>query len=252
MNNLININESGRSSAKELYEFLGLNKVNFARWCHSNIVNNKFSEEGADYICEVFMDEESMPNGGIVGRQRVDYSLSNDFAKKLCMISPSVRGEQARNYYIAVEKQFNSKITQVSTSERFDMSMKGAEFAIRILRPSQASQIKMIETVHKNYGLATNLLPSYTEESLTRSATDLLNEHGKPMSPIAFNKALLKLGILEEQQRPTRGNLPPKKFKVLTQEYFGKNLISPANERETQVHWYPEKFKELLRLAVGA
>ena len=252
MNNLININEKGRSSARELYEFLGLNSANFSHWCQRNIVNNKFSEEGVDYIYELVVQDEVMPRGGTAEKQRADYSLSNDFAKKLCMISPSARGEQARNYYIAVEKQFNSKITQVSTSERFDMSMKGAEFAIRILRPSQASQIKMIETVHKNYGLATNLLPSYTEEKLTRSATDLLIEHGKPMSPIAFNKALLKLGILEEQQRPTRGNLPPKKFKVLTQEYFGKNLINHANERETQVHWYPEKFEELLRLAVGA
>lgn len=244
MNNLISINEKGQCTARELYEFLGLNSKNFSRWCQSNIVNNKFSEDGVDYI-PFFLNEECG------GQYTVNYELSMDFAKKLCMISPSAKGEAARNYFIEVERRYKAKAT-VTPIQHLEMSMLATEYAIKILRPSQASQIKMLTTVHNNHGLPTNTLPSYTEESLTRSATDLLNEHGKPMSPIAFNKALLKLGILEEHQRPTRGNLPPKKFKVLTQEYFGKNLINHANERETQVHWYPEKFKELLRLAVGA
>lgn len=43
-----------------------------------------------------------------------DYRLTIDFAKKLCMVSKSERGEQARNYFIEVEKRYK-QITDATT-----------------------------------------------------------------------------------------------------------------------------------------
>jgi anti-repressor protein len=62
MNNLINesnqtpieialqIDGNGMTTARKLYEFLELAKGQFSRWCKTNILENTFAEEGADYI----------------------------------------------------------------------------------------------------------------------------------------------------------------------------------------------------------
>ena len=105
MNELIKVDEKGKTTARELYEFLELRLGDFSRWCKSNIDDNQFAEENKDY--EVFRINEENPQGGRPGK---DYLLSIDFAKKLCMISKSKRGEQARDYFIEVEKRFKQQV----------------------------------------------------------------------------------------------------------------------------------------------
>ncbi len=102
MNKLININDNGKVTARELYDFLGMDKSNFSRWAKANIDNNIYAEELIDFIPFV-IDDERNPN------PMTDYELSIDFAKKLCMVSKSERGEQARNYFIAVEKMYKEQ-----------------------------------------------------------------------------------------------------------------------------------------------
>lgn len=99
MNELIKINPDGRTTSKELYEFLGLDQSNYAKWCKANIVNNGFAEENMDWGLLVLHDEK------LNYRPSQNYWLTIAFAKKLCMISPTERGEQARNYFIEVEKR---------------------------------------------------------------------------------------------------------------------------------------------------
>lgn len=109
MNSLIKIQDNGRISAKDLYEFLELDKSNFTRWAKSNIEDNQFASENTDYLRLVIHDET--PTGGRV--ERADFSLSIDFAKKLCMISKSPRGEEARDYFIEVEKRYKEQLAQL-------------------------------------------------------------------------------------------------------------------------------------------
>lgn len=99
MNDLIKIDESGKTTARELYEFLQLRPGDFSRWCKSNIVENQFAVENVDYF-------PFRMNAECGGQATTNYYLSIDFAKKLCMVSKSERGEQARNYFIEVEKRF--------------------------------------------------------------------------------------------------------------------------------------------------
>jgi phage anti-repressor protein len=109
MNELIKVDSSGMTTAKELYEFLELNISNFSKWCKTNIVDNKFAEENVDWLRLVLNDET--PTGGKI--ERIDYSVTIDFAKKLCMVSKSLKGEQARNYFIEIEKRYISSSKQV-------------------------------------------------------------------------------------------------------------------------------------------
>ncbi|SDD88286.1 antA/AntB antirepressor family protein [Sporomusa acidovorans] len=108
MNQLIKIDNSGKTTAKELYDFLGLNSAVYARWCKTNIVENQFAIEGTDY----FPFNMNVECGG---QASTNYYLTIDFAKKLCMVSKSERGEQARNYFIEVEKRYKQVAESFTT-----------------------------------------------------------------------------------------------------------------------------------------
>ena len=46
---VLGIDENGMTTAKKLYEFLELDKSQYARWCRCNITGNEFAEENTDY-----------------------------------------------------------------------------------------------------------------------------------------------------------------------------------------------------------
>lgn len=91
-------NKNGKPlvSARELYTFLGLSSFQFVRWSGKNVRNNPFAEEGKDFQGYNIMLE---------GNNVIDYALSLDFAKRLCMLARTYKGEQARNYFIECEKK---------------------------------------------------------------------------------------------------------------------------------------------------
>lgn len=86
------------TTARKLYEFLGLNPAVYARWYKSNILENPFAEEGVDF--EVLDINVENPKGG---RPTQDFKLTANFAKKLSMQGKTERAEQAREYFIRVE-----------------------------------------------------------------------------------------------------------------------------------------------------
>lgn len=104
----LQVDGEGRTTARKLYEFLDLAKGQFSRWCKINILESAFAENEVDYL-RFDIDVET-PTGGIVKRD--DYRLTASFAKKLAMGCHNSKGEQARNYFIAVE----DKLKEVATS----------------------------------------------------------------------------------------------------------------------------------------
>ena len=97
----LGIDAGGMTTARKLYGFLELAPQNFARWCKRNILDNDFATENEDYL-RLFLKEET-PTGGNI--QREDYKLSAGFAKKLSMQSKTVKGEQARQYFLKIEEK---------------------------------------------------------------------------------------------------------------------------------------------------
>lgn len=102
------VDADGKTSARKVYKFLELADGQFTRWAKTNITENGFAIENEDYI-RVDIDVET-PTGGIVKRE--DYKLTAGFAKKLCMTSHTERGEEARNYFIEVEKKLQELAIQ--------------------------------------------------------------------------------------------------------------------------------------------
>jgi len=104
MNDIIRIDFNGKQqptvSGRELHEFLGV-ETRYNDW-FPRMVEYGFSE-GADFY-------SILSNGDGFGKAatRTDHALTLDMAKELCMIQRTERGKEARQYFIQVEKDFNS------------------------------------------------------------------------------------------------------------------------------------------------
>jgi len=125
LNELIKIDGSNKITARELYDFLELAEGQFARWAKTNIESNTFYDEGIDWE-----GVDMVSNGN----QCKDYKLTIDFSKHLAMSSLSLKGKQARQYFIAVEEKFKSTYKpQLDSKFLFQMATQLEDKENRIL-----------------------------------------------------------------------------------------------------------------------
>lgn len=100
MNELLNVNFDAQTvSARELHERLHIGtRFNdwFPRMCEYGF------EEGKEYYSKMSKTSESG------GRPYVDYDISVDMAKQICMIQRTPEGKQCRQYLIDLEKAWNT------------------------------------------------------------------------------------------------------------------------------------------------
>lgn len=103
MNELIKVTYDGEEptvSARELHVGLEI-KTNFTTW-FDRMCEYGFNE--SDYV-KCFPNLESGCNGG---QNMIDYQISVDMAKQLCMIQRSEKGKLYRQYFIDLEKAWNT------------------------------------------------------------------------------------------------------------------------------------------------
>lgn len=121
-----------------------------------------------------------------------------------------------------------------------------AEAISRNLRLNEASRLGMYQSIAEPYRLA---IPQYVESrGVTKALKDLLEDMHSPYSAIKFNQMLEAQGYIETKTRPSIGG-SIKRFKSITDKglAYGENLQSPRNQKETQPHWYADRFAELYR-----
>ena len=137
---LISINSNKTVNARNLYKFLELASGQFARWAKSNIVENKFAEQEVDY--------EGVDTV-VEGNNVIDYELSIEFAKKLCMVSHTKRGEQARQYFIECERRLKGQEQPVTLEQQMAQGLLAAQKLLDTTR-LELAQTKQIVNVKVN------------------------------------------------------------------------------------------------------
>ncbi|MET0017160.1 antA/AntB antirepressor family protein [Oscillibacter sp.] len=103
MNELIKVtydNDRPLVSARELHDFLEVG-ADFPHW-FARMCEYGFTE-GSDY--RTFLTDRS---DGLPGKPRQDAMLCMDMAKEICMIQRNEKGKQARQYFLKLEKDWNS------------------------------------------------------------------------------------------------------------------------------------------------
>jgi len=161
-------------------------------------------------------------------------------------VLPSIR----KTGQYAVSAPNNSKIVgELAILECFD----------RLLKPAASSKMMMLAQIAANNGLDAKFLPGYAIDAApdatggssmpTKAVTALIKEHAISSTAPAFNRALAEHGYLKTlQRRNSKGETVD--FWSVTEKglKYGKNLTSPQCPRETQPHWYVDRFLELAAL----
>lgn len=93
-------NDQPLVSARDLHEFLEVG-ARFNDW-FPRMCEYGFSD-GNDYYS--FLSNRS---DGLPGKQRQDAALTIDMAKEICMLQRNDKGKQARQYFLQLEKDWNS------------------------------------------------------------------------------------------------------------------------------------------------
>ena len=90
-------------NSREIYEHLEVS-TRYNDWIQRAIEKYDF-EAGVDYV---LLKNEKNPEGG---RPSIDYIVTIDMAKELCMVSNTSKGKETRRYFIEVEKRANKPMT---------------------------------------------------------------------------------------------------------------------------------------------
>lgn len=207
MQELIRVQEHellGQSvDARQLWEFLE-SKQDFSTWLKNRIEKYDFIE-GQDFfnnkkvvidqsvtaekLLHNFMDTENQQVTANSGNCK-DYTLSIDMAKELSMVERNEKGKEARQYFIACEKQLNNISTAnnlINTNTIIDRYLLAKE---NILDEQQRlDQLKLeIETNIENVAVALNSTITTTVATTTTTAT-----YNKIDTPTAFVIDFLKI-----------------------------------------------------------
>lgn len=129
----------------------------------------------------------------------------------------------------------------------------------RLLKPAASCQMAMLTKIAQNNGLDPKFLPGYAVDAApdatggssmpTKAVTSLIKENAISSTAAAFNRALAAHGFLKTMTR-VNSKRETVEFWGVTDKglKYGKNLTSPQCPRETQPHWYVDRFLELADL----
>lgn len=200
MHNLINVtlneNQEPVVSGRQLHQVLGV-KTEYKKW-FSRMTEYGFAEN------EDFVKVTQKCLTSSTGQNMTDHVLKLDMAKEIAMIQRTDKGKEVRQYFIQVEKDFNSP-------EKI------------MARALKIADRKIISLEHKNEALQLELeearkqtdyldLILQTKDMLT--TTQIAQDYG--MSANKFNQILKQVGI----QRKVNGQW------ILYTKYQGKGYIA--------------------------
>ena len=169
MNVLIPINydaEQPTVSARELHTGLEISR-RFSVWFETN---SQGFVENEDYT-SVLIGTEVQNNGGIQKRELQDYSLSVDMAKHICLMSRTEKGKQIRQYFIDLEKAWNTP------EQIMARALKVADKRIELLKQDNAVLAQDVERMRPKEIFADAVAASHTS-ILIGELAKLLKQNG--------------------------------------------------------------------------
>src|SRR5690625_2126706 len=177
MNQLISTKENQNGeiiiSARELYDFLEVNTP-FRKW-FPRMTEYGFVE-GQDYTTDFFVHPANK-------QETKDYLLRLDMAKEISMIQRTEKGKQARQYFLNLEKMWNSP----------EMVMKRA----LQIADKQVEQLKLENKMYEQRIAEYEPKVTYVDEILKSTDAILISQIAEDygMSAQRMNKMLNDFGI---------------------------------------------------------
>lgn len=196
----LNENQEPIVSGRELHEALEVKtayKDWFPRMCEYGFT------EGIDF-CSILSESTG-------GRPETNHAIKLDMAKEIAMIQRNDKGKQVRQYFIQVEKDFNSPEKVMARALKF------AEQRLNVLQVENAQQKHMIETQRPKVLFADSVESSETS-ILIGDLAKLIKQNGHDIGQnrlfewLRNNDYLIKSG--ERKNMPTQKSMDMKLFEV--------------------------------------
>lgn len=179
----INENQEQVVSGRYLHEFLEVG-TEYAKW-FSRMCEYGFTE-GNDFNSVVF-DEVRLEGNREVKRTLQNHIMKLDMAKELCMLARNEKGKQARQYFIQIERDWNSP------EKTMARALVLADKKIKQLVTFNAQQSQVINELQPKATYYDLVLQNKTLLSVTKIAKD----YG--MSAMKLNSLLHDEGIQFKQ-----------------------------------------------------
>lgn len=169
-------NDEQYVSGRDLHMFLDINtRYNdwFKRMCEYGFVEN------VDYIA--ITQKRVTAQGNEI--KQTDHNLSIEMAKQLCMLARNEKGREAREYFIEVEKEWNSPEKVMSRALKIANNVINEQ---KVLIACQEQQIAEFKPV-KDY--VDRILSTKSTMTITQIAADY------DLSAVKLNKILHEAGL---------------------------------------------------------
>ena len=202
MNELLKINyeaEQPTVSARDLHEALEIN-TRFNDW-FSRMAEYGF-ENGVDF--NLLKNEKVRLEGNReVKRDIMDYQISVDMAKQICMIQRSEKGKQYRQYFIDLEKAWNTP------EQIFARALKMADQKIEKLIETNAGLLEDVERMRPKEIFA-DAVKASTSSILIGDLAKLLRQNGVDTGQKRLFEQLRNEGYL--MKTGSSRNMPKQKY----------------------------------------
>lgn len=202
MNELLKINyeaEQPTVSARDLHEALEIN-TRFNDW-FSRMAEYGF-ENGVDF--NLLKNEKVRLEGNReVKRDIMDYQISVDMAKQICMIQRSEKGKQYRQYFIDLEKAWNTP------EQIFARALKMADQKIEKLKETNAGLLEDVERMCPKEIFA-DAVKASTSSILIGDLAKLLRQNGVDIGQKRLFEYLRNHGYLIKR-KGSDWNMPTQK-----------------------------------------
>ncbi len=187
MNELMISNFDGadmKVSGRHLHMFLQV-KTEYMKWVERYFEPFGFIE-GVDYSSNL-----TNRSDGKAGKPQTNHELTLDMAKELCMLQRTDKGKEARQYFIQIEKEWNSPeklMARALIAANKQLEFKSQQ--VKELTETCSQQQQMIGELKPKADYVDRILKSDSLVTITQIAKD----YG--MSGKAMNKALHDLHII--------------------------------------------------------
>ena len=187
------------------------------------------------------------------GKERPMFIMNRDGFTLLAM---GFNGKKALDFKIAYINAFNKMEEAIKKGlientqkdqDDFDDKKRFIEWSASFLGVNDAGKLMMARKLAAEYGMD-KYLPDYVEsKGQLHSATYLLKKYGCNFSATTFNTCAHTTGLIKKMERKGKGGIT-RTWWALDEpgKEFGEDLVSDKCPSQTQIHWYDDKFTQVL------
>lgn len=240
MNELVFLGQDGRlvTTSLKVAEVFGKVHAKVMRDIEKLDCSNEFTI--ANFGKRTFKTEQ--------GNEYPMYEITKDGFVFLVM---GYTGKKAAEFKEAYIKKFNEMEAKLKSQKPalpdLDLKVRFIEWSAKFLGVNDAGKLLMARKLAEEYGTQ-QYLPDYvTSKGQTHSATYLLKAHNCNISANVFNISCHSFGLIKKMERKGKGGTIHNWW-ALTDEgmEYGENKVSDKCPLQTQIHWYDDRFTEVL------